>query len=209
MRPLLRSIVALVIAGLHAGAARLRGWTLTPVHFGRCLARVPAGSLVFFPLRGTCFGCGIAGIVTFKRPAVPAPAASLADVERLSQRVQAAGFAGGSGDEVMELLWQAVQGLKRHETFGTVFADLNLQHGLERLAEALGATAAAEARQLEEQIGRLPAAEADRIAGRIERLRDIVWSLTSELLDNVRRCARCWPVRGVPPGRRPSGCSAT
>ena len=187
MRPLLRTIVELVIAGLQAAVARLSGWALTPVHFGRCLGRVPSGSLVFFPLRDTCFGCGIAGIVTFKRPANPAPAASLADVERLSRQVQDAGYCGQPGDEVMEPLWQAVQGLKRHETFGTVFGDPALLSGLERLAAALGETAAAEARHLEERIGRLPAAEADRIAGRIERLRDIVWSLTSELLDNVRK----------------------
>jgi glutamine---fructose-6-phosphate transaminase (isomerizing) len=199
MNPLLRSTIEFAAGGMRAAAARLRRWAGTPVYFGRSTARVPAGSLVLFPLRDTCFGCGIAGIVAFKRPAdpAPAPAATLAEVERLAARVQAAGFAGGSGaearpgagylggDEVMEPLWQAVQELKRHATFGRVFADPALQSGLERMAAALGGTAAAEARHLEERIGHLPAADADRIGGRIERLRDIAWSLKSELLDNV------------------------
>jgi len=195
MRLSLRSAIEFAAAGLNVAIARLGRWALPPVYFGRCPGRVPPGSLVFFPLRATCFGCGIAGIVAFRRPATPAPAAPpLAQIERLAGRVQAAGFAAGcgadaflGGDEVIEPLWQAVQGLKRRETFGAVFADPDLQRGIEGIAEALGGTAAAEARHLEETIGRLPAAEAERIAGRIERLRDIAWGLQRELLDNVRK----------------------
>ena len=198
MKPFLRSIQELVIS-LRAGIHRLRRRSATPVFFGRCLAHVPDGSLVFFPVRNTCFACGIAGIVVFKHPAVPSPAVTLPAIERLAERVQSTGFRAATGadgrpgadylggDEVLEPLWQAVQGLKRREAFGAVFADPGLQSGLERLAAALGGTAAAEARCLDERIGRLPAADAERVAARIERLRDIAWTLQSELLDNLRK----------------------
>ncbi|MDP4726193.1 MAG: hypothetical protein NWS07_02780, partial [Desulfobacterales bacterium] len=37
------------------------------IYFGRSLARVPAGAVVFFPCRPTLLACGLAGIVAFKK----------------------------------------------------------------------------------------------------------------------------------------------
>jgi len=199
MPPFLTSTREWITAGLRAGILRRRRWSAVPVFFGRCLAHVPDHSLVFFPVRNTCFGCGIAGIVVFKRPAAAATPVELPALERMAEQVQAAGFRAVKspdgcpgadylgGDAVLESLWQAVQALKRRAAFATVFADPGLQSGLERLAAALGRAAAAEGLSLAERIGRLPAADADRIAARVERLRDIAWALQSELLDNLRK----------------------
>jgi hypothetical protein len=64
----------------------------TPVYFGRCLSRVPAGSLTLFPLDHTLLSCGIAGIVAFKRPPASRPGPSVSEVAALADRVGTRGF---------------------------------------------------------------------------------------------------------------------
>jgi glucosamine--fructose-6-phosphate aminotransferase (isomerizing) len=198
MQPSLKSLREFVNAGFRTALRRLRRALATPVYFGRCPAHVPVGSLVVFPVQAACLGCGIAGIVTFKRPPDAAPALPLPEIVRLVERVQAAGVRDGAGADTatgavtVDFLWPIVQGWKRREAFATLYADPELQAGLERLATALDAAAAAEARGLDERIGRLPAAEAERIAERTERLRDLAWSLRSELLENLSKVRALW-----------------
>jgi glucosamine--fructose-6-phosphate aminotransferase (isomerizing) len=170
----------------------------TPVYFGRCLSRVPAGCLILFPLVETRFACGIAGIVAFKHPpAVTKPDPSAAELAELADRVDARGFdacigtdgrlsadfLGGTGD--IEGLWQAVQGLKRQERFGAIYADEPLQSRIAAIASALAKRTETEGRRFNEHVGRLDAADADRMSQQIERLRDIAWCLRAEVLGNI------------------------
>ncbi len=63
-----------------------------PVYFGRSLANVPAGSLVVFPLRATLLGCGISGIVAFKRQAPALQTLPVAPLSALAERVRSPPF---------------------------------------------------------------------------------------------------------------------
>jgi glucosamine--fructose-6-phosphate aminotransferase (isomerizing) len=177
----------------------LRGWITTPIYFGRCLARVPTGSLVLFPLDPTRLSCGIAGIVAFKRPASSRPGPSVAQIAALADRVGARGFeacvgADGrlSGDylggaEDIEALWQTVQELKRQEPFAAIYTDETLQSRIAAVASVLADHSETEGRRFEEHMGRLSAGDADRMSQQIEKLRDIGWCLRAEILGNMAK----------------------
>ena len=44
------------------------------VYFGRCMANLPNGAVIFFPVRNTFLGCGLAGIVAVKKEKITVPA---------------------------------------------------------------------------------------------------------------------------------------
>lgn len=186
-------------ARLHAVARRTGRIRPFRVYFGRCLSRVPEGALVLFPARNTLFGCGIAGIVAFK-PSPPAEQPiALPDLQALADQVRRNGLASGrfdaegfaenylGGEACIESLWRRAQSLKRAHTFARLCSDGQLQSGIDRLAKALAEQAEAEGRQFDDVMGRLNAADVDKMALRIDRLRDIAWCLRAEILTNIAK----------------------
>ena len=104
------------------------------VYFGRYVARVPEGSIVFFPCRQATFSCGIAGIVAFKNKSPKSSGFNLELLEDLARQIetssrQSAGqkdrwndhYLGGG--EAIEKLWQSVQAIKAEPQFFSVFSD--------------------------------------------------------------------------------------
>ncbi len=191
------------LPALRGQFRKLQAAAPTGVYFGRHPARLPSGALVFFPLRQSVFCCGIAGLVAFTRPQPP-PAASPDDgLEALADRVRANGIetrpAAGrglaeaylGGSEGIGALWQQVQELKRADNACRIYSDDRLQTRLAGLADSLDEFQRAETRRFEERLGRMNAAEADSAGERIEKLRDVTWSLRSEILGNVEK------VRGL------------
>ncbi len=169
-----------------------------PVYFGRCLATVPPGALVVFPLRSTVLGCGIAGIVTFKHPPAAAalPITPLAAwAERLSSNGLDACLVRGSGlseaylggEECIGEVGRITREFRRPDAFGRVYADPTCQAQLEKLASVLAECQAAEAGRFDAVVGRLGVAEADTVNQRIEQLKDAAWCLRTEVLSNVHR----------------------
>jgi glucosamine--fructose-6-phosphate aminotransferase (isomerizing) len=191
------------LTALRDGTRRLQRLMTTPVYFGRCLSRVPHGALVVFPVSRTVLGCGIAGMVAFKRPKASPEAIPLAELTALAGRIRENGLAAcrGRGDHFaadylggescLGSLWDQIQSLKRENTFVALFANDAAQSEIDRLAGDLAEHAEAEGRQFEEAIGRLNATDADIMAQRIDRLRDIAWCLRMEILANITR------VRGL------------
>ncbi len=172
-----------------------------PVYFGRRLASVPAGAVVVAPLRATLLGCGIAGIVAFKRAAPEAAEAPVAPLAALAERVRAHGFEAcraqakglseaylGGETCMLELVRQARE-LRRPDAFARIYADPALQARLDDLASALATCQSVEAGCFEEQVGRLGVVETDTVSGRIEQLKDAVWCLRTEVLGNIARVA--------------------
>jgi glucosamine--fructose-6-phosphate aminotransferase (isomerizing) len=208
-------LFARIASAAPASARCLRRLRLPPVRFGRCLSRVPDGHLVLFPIRQTTLGCGIAGIVAFKRPR-PAPAETpVAELRQLAQRICRSGLAHGGipagraaadylgGERCIESLWGQVQSLKRSAVFGRLCRDETLQAEIERLAADLAGHAEAEGRQFDDAMGELNAADVEIMAARIDRLRDIAWCLRSEILANIAR------VRGLLPAAEGSPSAET
>lgn len=58
---------AIALRSLRLLRETIDGLCADRIYFGRSLARVPAGAIVFFPCRPTLLACGLAGIVAFKQ----------------------------------------------------------------------------------------------------------------------------------------------
>ncbi|MEN8780257.1 MAG: hypothetical protein ABF292_04035, partial [Desulfobacterales bacterium] len=56
-----------VLRSLRWLKKRISGLCTDRIYFGRSLARVPSGAVVFFPCRPTLLACGLAGIVAFNQ----------------------------------------------------------------------------------------------------------------------------------------------
>ncbi|HSO60751.1 MAG TPA: SIS domain-containing protein [Desulfobacterales bacterium] len=184
---------------LIGSALRLGCRLHAAVYFGRSLANVPAGSLVVFPLRATLLGCGISGIVAFKRQAPALQTLPVAPLSALAERVRAHNFDAcqksgifqadtylGGGECIAEVLRLARE-CRRPDPFCTLFGDATLQARVDGIAVSLAECLAGDVRRFDEQIGRLPAAEADLVSQRIEHLKDAVWCLRSEVLGNITK----------------------
>jgi glutamine---fructose-6-phosphate transaminase (isomerizing) len=195
-------MIRFLLLRLRRMLATAAGRLNAPVYFGRSLASVPAGAVVVAPLRATVFGCGIAGIVAFKRPAAPEAAeAPVAALAALAARVGAHGFescraqAQGlseaylGGETCIRDLTRLCRELRRPGAFVRLFGDPLLQVELERLVAALAECQRTEAGCFEEHVGRLDTAEAETISRRIELLKDAAWCLRTEVLGNIARVA--------------------
>ncbi|MEJ2729734.1 MAG: SIS domain-containing protein [Deltaproteobacteria bacterium] len=168
------------------------------VYFGKYVDSVPDGSIVFFPCRQTMLCCGIAGIVAFKNKPKARHDFRLESLEEMTRQIEAAGYKACqqterwndgylSGGEKMNVLWRRVQDLKTDDRFFSVFSDESVQNRIERLANHLGAIIQTETDLLAGQMGHLSAELVDLISHRIEKLKDIAWSLENEILSNLKK----------------------
>lgn len=193
-RLLLRTATAALRKRLSGLARLLRA----PVYFGRHPASVPPGAIVLFPLAPNRLGCGIAGIVAFRRAAAPerpdwgrieklADAVLARDVpSRLAGAQSPAPDPPGDEEEIAALSREVLR-LRRRSAFLTFFSDLGARERARDLASRIGKAAEREAHLFRELAGRLPGAAAERISERIERLKDLAWWLQAEMLNNIGR----------------------
>jgi glucosamine--fructose-6-phosphate aminotransferase (isomerizing) len=168
------------------------------VYFGKYMDRVPDGSIVFFPCRQTMFCCGIAGIVAFKNKPKERHNFDFESLAEMAREIEACGYQSCQqtdrwndcylgGSEKIDALWRRVQALKTDAQFFGVFSDEKAQNQLERFENHLGAIIQTESDLLAEQMGRLSAERVDLISLHIEKLKDIAWSLDSDILSNTQK----------------------
>ncbi len=174
-------------------------WLLeAKVYFGKYVDRVPNGSIVFFPCRQTMLCCGIAGIVAFKNKPKERHSFNFESLAEMARVMEASGYQSCKqtdrwndgylgGSEKIDALWRRVQALKTDVQFFAVFSDEKVQNQLKRLANQLGAIIQTETDLLTEQMGRLSAERVDLISLRIEKLKDIAWSLDRDILSNTKK----------------------
>ena len=180
------------------------------VYFGKYVDSIPDGSIVFFPCRQTILCCGIAGIVTFKNKPKARHNFMLELLEEMARQIEAAGYSACqqtgswnncylSGSEKLDVLWRRVQAIKADERFFAIFSDERMQKRIERLANRLGVIIQTETDLLAEQMGHLSAELVDLISHRIEKLKDIAWSLENEILSNIKKIRRFLTHSPQPP----------
>ena len=168
------------------------------VYFGKHINSIPDGSIVFFPCRQTVLCCGIAGIVACKTKPKGRQDPNLESLEEMVQGFKATGFQSCQqthqwndnylcGSEKINGLWRQVQVLKADAQFFSVFSDEKAQNQLKQLADRIAEIVQTESDLLTQHIGHLPAEIVDLISQRIERLKDIAWSLESEIFSNIKK----------------------
>ncbi|MDJ0874870.1 MAG: SIS domain-containing protein [Desulfobacterales bacterium] len=176
---------------------RLQQLLMLPVYWGRQGPPLPGGALVLFPFAPNRLGCGLAGIVAFKkRP----PAPQQPELDKLEAQIEGLTQNGLAqcqskavdldaaylqGDPAVAALTATVNALKHQETFCALFLDLPAQNRLARLHERLLALVEAESLYLQGQLGHLTAATAEAVTRRLESVKDAAWCLKKEILDDI------------------------
>ena len=174
----------------------------TPVYFCKAPGRVRENGVVFLPVRQAVLNCGLAGIIAFKKKEEVSIPVDLPSLESLAEKVEGAGFPvfrenlsdlGKNylgGEESMALLLGHARSLKRSGPFYEIFRDRSLAEKVSRVADRLGAVDEAEKDALAENMGYLKAADVEIMLQRTEKLKDAVWCLKSEVLDNISKVER-------------------
>jgi len=168
-----------------------------PVYFGRHAERLPGPALVLFPSSPNMLACGLAGIVSVKRPDLRVDAVSdfkkLADLmEKVAGANPPSGAPGsvrnsdclGGSDTVEELLTTARR-LKEPDSFYAIFTRKDLQSDLEKMIRRLSDLVAGAEKNLKGLLGRTASKDLACMSTLIDALKDAHWCLGTELSDNL------------------------
>ena len=192
----------LLFSGLFRLAVRvgrgLASLAATPVFFGRALDNVPAGALVFCPVRPNLLFCGLAGLVACKRPSAASDAVDLDGMARDVAKVEGLGLSrcvvcGTSlktdylGGELLGGLYARLQRFKAEDGFFALYGDGASQGLLEDWGKRLALLAENEATALYSGAFSVSGEDVLLAAERIELLRDTAWCMTAEVLKPVAR----------------------
>ncbi len=186
------------------GAIRfLRGWRIS---VGTDPRKVAGPALIFFPLAPATLCCGLAGILTVRGRVAPGlPGEDLALLfERVSVndlaalldgRIRAPEYLGGSASaEGME---RELLRLKGEEAFQQLFFATGEVRRLAALSARMRAFLLAEEAILEEKAGRFPTTDLEAVNRGLVLIRDLVWGLEHDILDNVQRIVSLAGAGGV------------
>jgi glucosamine--fructose-6-phosphate aminotransferase (isomerizing) len=172
---------------------------LTGLYFGKSLETVPEGSLVLFPYHPAVINCGITGILAFKgrsTKAVDSPVEELSrKVEDLAEYTWTAVEEKGVGLQDHYLGGKGVLGeikrlcakLKTEAIFYQVFSNTREQDQLSALCNTLKGLIESEEKVRIQKTGRLSPDAYELISRRIVQLKDVLWSLTHEVLENIEK----------------------
>ena len=190
-------------AGLARFAVYMRGLLLnnlpTQICIGKSLARVPERSIVLFPLHLTRLGCGLAGVVAFKKR-TPSPATIEANqLIDCTATIEAHDFRNCrakelnltdhylGGDAQPKILLENIRQWKESDSFYELYHQPDSQKTLNDLQDRLNQLIKSEAELLSTEMGRLDSDTVDALTGRIESLKDAAWQLQAELIDNIKK----------------------
>jgi glucosamine--fructose-6-phosphate aminotransferase (isomerizing) len=178
----------------------LTGILTADVYFGRSMAGLPAGSIVFFPYWENILCCGIAAIVSFKYKKTTKTPQKIALLDEMVSRIRdqgcdsykAADDSGIddqylTGEGLIKSLWQALQSLKCEDRFFALYMNSKDQEHLENLAKRLSDIIEAEVQLLADHMGRIPQQTVELMTTRIEKLKDITWCIHNEILNNINQ----------------------
>jgi glucosamine--fructose-6-phosphate aminotransferase (isomerizing) len=178
----------------------------TTVHWGR---RQPGGNgpaIVFCPAHQATLNCGLAGLITVYGQQPPQAIHDLNEIVTLTQRTLATPLEScgadaaamealcSQGDQSLRQLIQATRKLKRRDHFLTIFNDPFLQEQLKDLNERIEAFIQRDTEALNQAMGHLPAEVVEIVDRRIENLKDIAWSLNTEITENIAKVSALLPT---------------
>ena len=176
----------------------LREASIPSVFWGRCPEGVKGPALILLPYSTTVLRCGLAGLITLRnRPAVQAADADWQVLESLahesmvyplekclnSDYTLSDRYLGGS--VTLNRFHALACEFKREDNFLAFFNDADRQKHLGGLSRELADFTQQEIQALHRKLGRLKAEDADAADARIEKLKDVVWCLQVELLENL------------------------
>jgi glucosamine--fructose-6-phosphate aminotransferase (isomerizing) len=191
-----------------AGSIRSLGNTIgaTTVHWGHRPPGCSGPAVVFCPARQATLNCGLAGLITVYGQQPPQAIHDLNEIVALAQRILSSPLTSCDsdaaamealcmqGDQTLQQLMKATRGLKRQDHFLTIFNDPFLQEQLKDLHERIEKFIGSEGNSLDQAMGHLPAEVVEIVARRIENLKDIAWSIHTEIMENITKVRALLPA---------------
>jgi len=177
----------------------VRFLTECKIHVGCDPQRVPAPALILFPHRPATLCCGLAGILTLRRKIQPAAAGvELSILFSRAAKKNLPAFLHGTipstaylgGIPTQEAMERELFRMKGEDAFGKIFYDDGEVRRLTLLSGKMKAFLTDEEMLLEEQAGRISTADLEAINRGLVLLRDLVWGLERDILDNIGRICR-------------------
>jgi glutamine---fructose-6-phosphate transaminase (isomerizing) len=177
----------------------------TTVHWGHRPRGCRGPALVFCPVHHATLNCGLAGLITVYGQQPPQAIHDLNEIVTLAQRTLATPLESCDSDaaameslctkgaQSLKQLIQATRKLKRRDHFLTIFSDPFLQEQLKDLNERIEAFIRRETEALNQAMGHLPAEVVEIVDRRIENLKDIAWSLNTEIMENIAKVSALLP----------------
>ncbi len=177
------------LAGWLEGSFEIR------IFFAKNVSRVPGNALVFFPVDPNRLCCGISGIVSFvpKRKAESDP--DIKAMENLFARIRSHPLSTQvqkaaprrDAENLRKQLTKAVGTLKQDAPFCSILRDPRLHRQVTALGRKIADFAASEDAWLAGNMGTLKPAAVEYAVETIEALKDVSWSLLSEVGENVAK----------------------
>lgn len=182
---------------------RLRG---VRVYVGRDPRQVAGPALILFPLLPATLCCGLAGILVLRKKVAPVkPGGDLsASFERASGKDLAAFLDGGiaaaeylGGESSLDEMEKEHLGLKEEETFRRIFFTEAEVRRLKGLSARMSAFLAAEEALLDKKAGCFSTTDLEAVNRGLILVRDLLWGLDHDILDNVQKITALAGARGV------------
>ena len=169
------------------------------IHVGRNPEQVHVPALILFPHHPAILFCGLAGILTLRRKRPPqavgddlpilfARAAEKNLPTLLLGAISKTTYLGGIPTQ--EAMERELLRMKGEEAFETLFYDSGELRSLLLLSEKMKAFLAVEERLLEEQAGRISTDDLEAVNHGLVVIRDLVWGLDKDILENVEKICR-------------------
>jgi len=174
------------------------------LHVGSDPQRVEAPALILFPHRPAILCCGLAGILTLRvagRVLDSSGQTPCGDIAILFARaaeknlpallhgaIPSTAYLGGIPTQ--EAMERELLRMKGEETFGEIFYNDGEVRRLTLLSEKMKTFLADEERLLEEQAGLISTADLEAVNHGLILLRDLVWGIEKDILDNIGRICR-------------------
>ena len=163
-------------------------------------ASVPAPAVILFPLCRSTFFCGLAGIVVIKEKAAVDEIPPDEKLRRCCEKIRAKdldalmkGQIGVSdyldGTSCLHEMEKAIDHLKQNDACREVLCDPAKAQGLQELLRDLKTFFAEEERRYDQDASCFATADAEIINARMTLMRDILWVLEKDILENISRIA--------------------
>ncbi|MCG8472040.1 MAG: SIS domain-containing protein [Desulfobacterales bacterium] len=168
----------------------------TTIHLGKRPKTSLGRALILFPIHPTTLCCGLAGMVSFENALVPQETLDL--VEALD-RIEKKGLSSFlpqkndldqkylGGPEAMEALYQSVCTFKQDTPFASLITQSQALDAIQKAGVKAKAILTSEEALFQEKAGTLSAPETQTVVWALEKLKDIYWTLSLEILENVTR----------------------
>jgi len=159
-------------------------------------SQAPAPAIIFFPLNLTTLCCGLAGIIKVKRKEKALDDGPDKKLRHIFETIRGKGIqtlTTGTipvreyleSQQTLEAMDESIRQLKRDDAFTDIFFDAARKDDLYILLEDMKAFLEEEESAFEIHANRFSTVDSEAINGRLTQIKDIVWALDKDILENL------------------------